>query len=161
MISNTTGGFLAAALMVIAMSAQAQNGSETNDISGKQYSRSGANSVAVNVHIWTRYRDAQQAKINRMQARVDAMQQGADRQMMRSLIGDLVNERILRDPKDLVWLALTGDKLIVNGKKQRSALHRKFKSKYIYKSGYGIFYGDPSGKISDKSESTDPEEERD
>jgi hypothetical protein len=42
-----------------------------------------------------------------------------------------------------VWLALTADKLIVNGKTQSKALHRKFRKKYIRKAGFGIFYGNP------------------
>lgn len=78
-----------------------------------------------------------------MQADLDALQRKLDKEMMRSLIADLVMEKILVDGDHCVWLALTADKLIVNGKTQSKALQRKFKKKYIRKAGFGIFYGNP------------------
>jgi hypothetical protein len=78
-----------------------------------------------------------------LDAEAGARQMRADREMMRNLIRDLVKEKIISDEKDLSWMALTDDKLIVNGKKQPKSVHEKFVSKYITKPGFGIFYGDP------------------
>jgi hypothetical protein len=155
MNKKMNGGLLTAALVLSALFATAQQSSDNSDQPKndqrnnqrngrprKQSTQSGAYSVHANGKTWVGYND-QQATIDRMQAELDAMQRRLDKEMMRSLISDLVAEKVLADEGQCIWLALTADKLIVNGKTQSKALHRKFKKKYIRKAGFGIFYGNP------------------
>jgi ribosomal protein L17 len=147
MKQKMTGGLLTAALALSVLCTTAQQAPDRNDQQGddrprKQLTYSGSYSVNTKGRSWVTYND-QQARIDRMQAELDAMQRKLDNEMIRSLISDLVAEKILADEDQCKWLALTADKLIVNGKTQSKALHRKFKKKYIRKAGFGIFYGNP------------------
>jgi len=158
MTTSKTRSPLTAALIIalssIALSSAAQQSPDQNDPPRprKHFTHSGPNSLPVGDKEWILYHDAEQSKIDRLQAELNALQQRVDNEMMKVLISDLVKEKILADAKDFQWLALTEHKLIVNGRKQSRALHRKFVKKYIYKAGFGIFYGDPGAKYDGSSD---------
>ncbi len=149
--SKTRGPLMAALIMVafsIALSSAAQQSPDQNDPPRprRQLTHSGPYSMPAGDKNWILYHDAEQARIDRLQTELNDIQRKVDKEMMKALIGDLVEEKILGDVKDLQWLSLTEDRLIVNGRKQPRALHRKFVKKYIRKAGFGIFYGDPDAK---------------
>lgn len=156
--SKTCGPLTAALILIalssIALSSAAQQSPDQNDPPRprKHLTHSGTYSVPAGDKNWILYHDAEQAKIDRLQAELNDIQRKVDKEMMKTLIGDLVEDKILADAKDLQWLSLTEDKLIVNGRKQSRALHRKFVKKYIYKHGFGIFYGDPDGQKNGSSD---------
>lgn len=149
-------GCLAALLQGLCLSANAQDPAEkkVQDIreqrvpeqqayAKKQPSGSKGYDLPARDRIWILQSDAKQAEIDRMQARVNELQQHANNSLMRNLIDDLKEHRLIDDEKGL-WLALTGEKMIVNGKKITGSVYRRFRHKYVRKAGYGIFYGHPS-----------------
>lgn len=52
------------------------------------------------------------------------------------IVTDLIQEHVIQNAKDLSSYSLNNEELIVNGKKQPEALHKKFRDKYI-KGGQG------------------------
>lgn len=63
------------------------------------------------------------------------------RQVMISILNDLVSESLVADRKSIVWAALTDSVLIVNGETQPEALHQKIKTKYHIVAEQGYYYG--------------------
>ena len=63
------------------------------------------------------------------------------RQVMISIINDLISEGLVSDRKSIVWAALTDSVLIVNGETQPETLHQKLKTKYHIVSEEGYYYG--------------------
>lgn len=63
------------------------------------------------------------------------------RQVMISIINDLINEGLVSDRKNIVWAALTDSVLIVNGENQPETLHQKLKTKYDIVADRGYYYG--------------------
>ncbi len=62
------------------------------------------------------------------------------RQVMISILNDLVSEGLVPDRKNIVWAALTDSVLILNGETQPESVHQKLKTKYhIAEEGY--YYG--------------------
>jgi transmembrane sensor len=63
------------------------------------------------------------------------------RQVMISILNDLISEGVVADRKSIVWAALTDSVLIVNGETQTEALHQKLKTKYHSVAEQGYYYG--------------------
>lgn len=63
------------------------------------------------------------------------------RQVMISILNDLISEGLVSDRKSIVWAALTDSVLIVNGKTQPETLHQKIKTKYHIVAEEGYYYG--------------------
>jgi len=63
------------------------------------------------------------------------------RQVMVSIINDLISEGLVSDRNNIVWAALTDSVLIVNGETQPETLHQKLKTKYHIVSEEGYYYG--------------------
>ena len=66
---------------------------------------------------------------------------GDHKEILQSLINDLIDAKAVRDQKSLNGFSLTDKALMVNGKKQNADLHRSLMEKYHIGSGYGIYYG--------------------
>src|SRR6185312_16622870 len=63
------------------------------------------------------------------------------RQVMVSILNDLVSEGVVSDRKSIVWTALTDSVLIVNGETQPETLYQKLKTKYHIVAEQGYYYG--------------------
>lgn len=63
------------------------------------------------------------------------------RQVMISILNDLISENLVSDRKSIVWAVLTDSVLIVNGKTQQDTLHQKLKAKYHIAAEEGYYYG--------------------
>jgi transmembrane sensor len=63
------------------------------------------------------------------------------RQVMISILTDLISEGLVSDRKSIVWAALTDSVLIVNGETQPETLHQKLKAKYHIVAEQGYYYG--------------------
>jgi transmembrane sensor len=63
------------------------------------------------------------------------------RQVMISIINDLISKGLVSDKKSIVWAALTDSVLIVNGKTQPETLHQQLKIKYHIVAEEGYYYG--------------------
>jgi transmembrane sensor len=63
------------------------------------------------------------------------------KEIMRSIISELVEAHLVRDQNTLVWLALNDTVLFINGEKQTAVIHKKFKEKYLQTPGIGFYYG--------------------
>jgi bla regulator protein BlaR1 len=83
----------------------------------------------------------QQLQNMRIRARVDSMNFTQELQKMRSIIIDLVNEKVVSKPSDVKWFGLSDTELLVNGIKQRDALQQRLKAKYGVREGNGLYYG--------------------
>ena len=59
----------------------------------------------------------------------------------RSIIADLVKEKIVADKEDIDWFGLDNGQFIVNDKHMPDSLLTKFRSKYIRPDGLGYYYG--------------------
>ena len=82
-------------------------------------------------------RNAEQAIRNEEQEKRNAEQVIRNKEQeqrnaeLRSLMDDLVSANIIKDPNSLKSLSLNDGEMIVNGQKQSSAVHEKFKNKYL------------------------------
>jgi hypothetical protein len=85
--------------------------------------------------------DREQGDMDRAHAAEDKKVVNRDREMMESLIIDLVSAQIIKNKESLFSLALTDSAFIVNGKKQPENIHQKFKTKYDRWAGNGVSYG--------------------
>jgi transmembrane sensor len=63
------------------------------------------------------------------------------RQVMTSILNDLISEGLVSDRKSIVWAALTDSALIVNGEMQPETLYQKLKTKYHIVAEEGYYYG--------------------
>jgi beta-lactamase regulating signal transducer with metallopeptidase domain len=81
--------------------------------------------------------NAEQAERNEAQVKMNAEQVIRNKEQeqrnaeLANLINDLVSGNIIKDSKSLKSFSLNGAELIVNGQKQSSAVHEKFKNKYL------------------------------
>lgn len=85
--------------------------------------------------------DMEQAKKDEQQARLDQKQAEEDRALIKSLVDDLIKEKIMPNEKSLSNLTLNDDEFTVNGIKQSEGLHNKYKAKFLKKPGYSVSYG--------------------
>jgi uncharacterized protein (DUF3084 family) len=76
-------------------------------------------------------KDREQATKDRKQAMKDREQAMKDRGQMEKIIGELINENIIKNKKELYSLHLNVTQLEVNGVIQPAAIHKKFKDKYV------------------------------
>ncbi len=82
-------------------------------------------------------RNAEQAIRNEEQEKRNAEQVIRNKEQeqrnaeLRNLMNDLVSANIIKDPNSLKSLSLNNGEMIVNGQKQSSAVHEKFKNKYL------------------------------
>jgi len=65
------------------------------------------------------------------------------RQVMRSIIEDLVRGKIIPNKDSLSFFGLDNNQFVVNGRTIIDSLHALFRSKYIAPDGMGYFYGSP------------------
>jgi len=63
------------------------------------------------------------------------------RQVMISILNDLISEGLVSDRKSIIWAALTDSVLIVNGEMQPETLYQKLKTKYHIIADHGYYYG--------------------
>jgi len=81
--------------------------------------------------------NAEQAERNELQEKRNAEQVIRNKEQeqrnaeLANLINDLVSGNIIKDSKSLKSFSLNGAEMIVNGQKQSSAVHEKFKNKYL------------------------------
>jgi colicin import membrane protein len=88
--------------------------------------------------------DETQAKRDMEQAKLDMAMAEKDRDALKSLIAELVKEKLLPDEKSLRQLMLNEYVFVVNGQRQPEELLNKFKAKYITRPGYNISYRNDS-----------------
>lgn len=86
-------------------------------------------------------KDMEQAKKDEQQARLDQKHAEEDRALIKSLVDDLIKEKIIPDEKSLSNLTLNDDEFTVNGTRQSEYLHNKYKAKFLKKPGYSVSYG--------------------
>lgn len=93
-------------------------------------------------------RDRAQAELDRQQAAKDRIQAEKDRkeaeELMKSLIEEMISDKLIKDKESLNGFRLTEDAFVVNGVKQSQELHTKYLQKFIKRAGYGIYYGSDS-----------------
>jgi hypothetical protein len=65
----------------------------------------------------------------------------ASKQLMRSIIEDLVKEKIIADKGSLEWFGLDNNQFIVNAKPVADSLYTIFKARYLKPGGGGYYYG--------------------
>jgi len=89
--------------------------------------------------------DMQQAKIEKQKAeqnqqiamkdmekaKLDKLTAEEDQKLLNSLLGEIVNEKIVSNEDAISSIILNSSEFIVNGIKQSNSLHQKFKTKYL------------------------------
>ncbi len=58
------------------------------------------------------------------------------------MAADLVKDHIIDAKSDLTGMGLSDQELIVNGHRQPSSIHERYKKKYLRQAGMGLYYGD-------------------
>jgi hypothetical protein len=75
-------------------------------------------------------------------SRADSVRRLDDhRETVRSIIRDLVKEKIVPRKEDVVWFGLDNAQFVVNDRRMPDSLLIKFRSKYIRPDGMGYYYG--------------------
>lgn len=74
--------------------------------------------------------DQKQARLDQIQAKKDQEEARKDQEMMKTLIADLVSDKIIQDEKSLHELTMNQDEMTVNGKKQPADVFTKYRKKY-------------------------------
>ncbi len=90
-------------------------------------------------------RDREQAGRDRIQAEKDRKQAEEDRKMLLSMVQDMISDKLVKDKDAINMFRLTNDEFWLNGVKQSSDLHAKYKAKYIKQANYQINYGSNNG----------------
>ena len=71
------------------------------------------------------------------------------RQVMRSIIDDLVKEKIVPDKDSVEWFGLDPQRFIVNGRVMPVGMRQLFTAKYIKPDGFGYYFeAEKGGKVS-------------
>jgi hypothetical protein len=65
----------------------------------------------------------------------------AGRQVMRSIVGEMIRDSIVKDRDSFTWFALDGHQFVVDGKAVSDSLRVKFQSEYIKADGWGYYFG--------------------
>jgi hypothetical protein len=65
----------------------------------------------------------------------------AGRQVMRSMIGEMIRDSIVKDRDSFTWFALDGQQFVVDGKAMPDSLRVRFQSEYIKADGWGYYFG--------------------
>src|SRR6185312_13922632 len=72
----------------------------------------------------------------------DPMKNSGDRKnIVRSIIREIVKEMIVPGREDIVWFALDNDRFIINDRQMPESLFLRFRSKYIGSDRQGYYYG--------------------
>nr|WP_294944247.1 hypothetical protein [uncultured Mucilaginibacter sp.] len=90
-------------------------------------------------------RDQEQAAKDQMQAKKDQEQARQDQLLLKALITDLVEDKIVDNEKSVHDLTLNTDEMTVNGKKQPEAVFTKYKQKYNRFTHLNFSYGNQDG----------------
>ena len=85
--------------------------------------------------------DRQQAVKDRIQAEKDRKQAEEDRKMVLSMVEDMIKDKLVKDKDAINMFRLSNEEFWLNGVKQSSELHAKYKAKYIKQANYQINYG--------------------
>jgi len=78
--------------------------------------------------------------------------------MIQEMISDLKEGGLIKDDKELSF-SISSDELIVNGKKQPSSVHAKFKEKYIKEPNTKISYSHSNNRTSVSTTTSDSNHE--
>jgi hypothetical protein len=63
------------------------------------------------------------------------------KQVVRSIIGEMIRDSIVKDRDRFTWFALDGGQFVVDGKAVPDSLRVKFQSEYIKADGWGYYFG--------------------
>jgi colicin import membrane protein len=88
--------------------------------------------------------DQAQAKRDMEQAKLDMAMAEKDKAAFKSLIAELVKEKLIPDEKSLTQLMLNEYVFVINGQRQPEELLNKFKAMYITRTGYSISFHNDS-----------------
>jgi hypothetical protein len=75
--------------------------------------------------------DRLRAMKDQERASLDKSKAEEDRKLLNSLLNEIVSEKIVSNEDDISSITLNSTAFIVNGKKQSSSMHQKFKTKYL------------------------------
>lgn len=75
--------------------------------------------------------DKQRAMKDQERAMLDKMNAEEDKKILNSLLTEIVSEKIVSSEENISSVTLNSSEFIVNGKRQSSNLHQKFKTKYL------------------------------
>jgi len=75
-------------------------------------------------------RNQEQARLNQLQAKKNQEQAEENQRMMKLLIADLINDKIISSENGLHDLTINNYEMIVNGTKQPEEVFKKYKEKY-------------------------------
>src|ERR1700722_8545340 len=63
------------------------------------------------------------------------------KQVMRSIVGEMIRDSIVKDRDSFSWFALDGRQFVVDGKTVPDSVRIKFQSEYIKADGWGYYFG--------------------
>jgi hypothetical protein len=63
------------------------------------------------------------------------------KQVVRSIIGEMIRDSIVKDKDSFSWFALDGRQFLVDGKAVPDSVRVKFQSEYIRADGWGYYFG--------------------
>ena len=92
-------------------------------------------------------RDQDQAKLDQEQAKRDQAQAEEDQRLMKQMIGDLVNDKIVPDENSVREVTLNANEMTVNGVKQPDAVYQRYKTKYNRFAVGNFSYGNDDGNF--------------
>jgi len=75
-------------------------------------------------------RNREQARLNEIQAKKNEVQAKENERLMKQMIADLINDKIIPDANSLHDLSLNSDGMTVNGVKQPDDVFKKYREKY-------------------------------
>ncbi len=86
-------------------------------------------------------RDQDQAKLDQEQAKRDQAQAKEDERLIKEMLSDLVNDRIVPNEKSVREIRLNANEMTVNGVKQPDSVYQKYKTKYNHFALGNFSYG--------------------
>jgi hypothetical protein len=63
------------------------------------------------------------------------------KQVIRSIIGEMIRDSIVKDRDSFSWFGLDGRQFVVDGKAMPDSVRVKFQSEYIKADGWGYYFG--------------------
>ncbi|SFD80266.1 hypothetical protein SAMN05518672_103276 [Chitinophaga sp. CF118] len=92
-------------------------------------------------------KDRVQADKDRAQADIDRKKAEEDRKLVKTMISELINDKVIPNEESLHDLSLTNDEMTVNGKAQSADIFKKYKTKYARFAGNSFHYSNHSKGI--------------
>jgi colicin import membrane protein len=89
--------------------------------------------------------DQEQAARDQVQAKQDQKQAAEDQRLMKEMLGDLVNDKIVASEDSVREVTLNANGMTVNGVKQPDAIFEKYKTKYNRFALGNFTYGNDDG----------------